>query len=357
MKRSHVVLTAAIGLAALLTLSGCATGTATSSGSTGKVDAAAILKQAGSDKPDPKVVCAGGKQYTLGYDAFSDTETFSVQEWLGLQKLAKNLGCVKLDRLIDNADATQALQNANIFVQKQVDGVMTFNIIAAAAPGQARVFKTAGIPAITVGISAPNLPFVTVDEAAAGAQAGAALAKAFVKSGASGAPYLIVARNDVVGPVGIERMDGVTTGAKSVISDLPADHILPVQAGDPAEAQARTLDVLGNVPEGATILFTGINDDIGYGVFRGIVQAGRQSDAVGVSLGAVRPGGLNYICQNKQFAGGVSYQPDKFANYMIPAVIALINGAEVPAKLVVPTKYLASGDIATEYPDFTCGDQ
>jgi ABC-type sugar transport system substrate-binding protein len=356
MKQSPLVITATLGLAALFALSGCTTPTATSN-SGGPVDAAAILAQAGSATPDPAVICAGGKHYTLGYNAFSDTETFSVQEWLGLQKLAKDLGCVTLDRLIDNADATQALQNANIFVQKQVDGVMTFNIIAAAAPGQARVFKDAGIPAITVGISAPNLPFVTVDEAAAGAQAGKALAKAFVDSGASGAPYLIVARNDVVGPVGIERMDGITTGAKSVISDLPDDHILPIQAGDPAEAQARTLDVLGNVPDGATILFTGINDDIGYGVFRGIVQAGREAKAIGVSLGAVRPGGLNYICKNPQFAGGVSYQPDKFASYMIPAIIGLINGADVPATLTVPTKYLASADIATAYPDFTCGDQ
>ncbi|MCW2751537.1 MAG: sugar transporter substrate-binding protein [Aeromicrobium sp.] len=356
MKKSPTVSIAMLGLTAALALSGCASSDSKSA-SGGHVDGAAILKQAGSATPDPKVVCAGGKHYTLGYNAFSDTETFSVQEWIGLQKLAKSLGCVKIERLIDNADATQALQNAKIFAQKQVDGVMTFNIIAAAAPGQARVFKTAKIPAITVGISAPDLPFVTVDEGAAGAQAGEAMAKAFVDSGKSGQPYLIVARNDVVGPVGVERMDGVTTGAQSVIKDLPKDHILPIQAGDPAKAQARTLDVLGKVPKGATILFTGINDDIGYGVFRGIVQAGRDADAIGVSLGAVRPGGLNYICKNKQFAGGVSYQPDKFADYMIPAIIALINGADVPAKLTVPTKYVASADITKEYPDFTCGEK
>lgn len=325
--------------------------------SAGDVDATAILAQAGEDSLDADVICAGGKEYTIGYDTFSDTESFSVQQWKGLQELSKSLGCVTVERLVDNADATQAVQNAKIFVQKQMDGAMLFNVIAAAAPGQARVLAEANIPALTVGISAPGLPFLTIDESAAGEQAGAALGQAYLDSGASGEVYAVIARNDETGAVGIARMDGVNAGLASVLKDLPADHILSVQAGDPATAQARTLDVLGNVPEGATVLFTGINDDIGYGVFRGIVQAGREDDALGVTIGAVRPVGLNYICQNKQYIGGVAFQPEKFGNYMIPAIIAKINGAELPETIDIPSAYVSRDDIATVYPDFTCGEQ
>lgn len=347
-------------ITAALTLSACSpstTETGTPTGNNTKIDAAAILAEAGKDTLDAEVICAGGKTYTIGYDTFSDTESFSVQQWKGLQKIAKDLGCVTIERLVDNADATQAVQNAQIFVQKQMDGAMLFNVIAAAAPGQARVLDEAGIPALTVGISAPGLPFLTIDEGSAGEQVGAALGQAYLDSGSKNEVYAVIGRNDETGPVGITRMDGVNTGILSVLADLPKDHILSIQAGDPATAQARTLDVLGNVPEGATVLFTGINDDIGYGVFRGIVQAGRQTDALGVTIGAVRPIGLNYICQNEQYVGGVAFQPEKFGNYMVPAIIAQINGAQLPDTIDIPSTYVSRADIATVYPDFTCGEK
>lgn len=358
MKKTPLVAVAA--LTAALALTSCSAGgaeTAAAGEDAGDVDVAAILAQAGNDELDPDVICDGNREYTIGYDTFSDTESFSVQQWKGLQQLADDLGCVTVERLVDNADATQAVQNAKIFVQKDMDGAMLFNVIAAAAPGQARVLEEAGIPAITVGISAPGLPFLTIDESAAGRTVGEALGQAYLDSGSAAEVYAVIARNDETGPVGIERMDGVNEGLQSVLPDLSDDHILAVQAGDPATAQSRTLDVLGKVPDGATILFTGINDDIGYGVFRGIVQAGREADALGGTIGAVRPVGLNYICQNEQYVGGVAFQPEKFGNFMLPAIIASINGAELPETIDIPSTWVARDDIATAFPDFTCGEK
>lgn len=357
-KYPGAIIALAVATLALSACSAAAPTTAAPAGlAGGNVDADAILAQIGADTLDSEAICAGGKEYTIGYDTFSDTESFSVQQWKGLQKLSEDLGCVTVERLVDNADATQAVQNAKIFVQKEMDGAMLFNVIAAAAPGQARVLDEAGIPALTVGISAPGLPFLTIDEAAAGKQVGVALGQAYLDNGEPGDVYAVIARNDETGPVGIARMDGVNAGIESVLKDLPKDHILSVQAGDPATAQARTLDVLGKVPEGSTILFTGINDDIGYGVFRGIVQAGREDDALGVTIGAVRPIGLNYVCQNEQYVGGVAFQPEKFGNYMLPAIIAKINGAELPETIDIPSVYVSRDDIATVYPDFTCGEK
>jgi ribose transport system substrate-binding protein len=349
-----VAVVAAIALALTTALAGCSS-TGTSTTSTAKVNSAAIVKQIGSKSPSKSVICAGGKQYKLGYDAFSDTDSFSVVEWNSLQALAKSLGCVTVTRLIDNANATQAVQNANIFVQQKMSGVMLFNIIAAAAPGQAKVLKQAGIPALTVGIPAPGLPFITANESAAGKNVGSHLAQAFVAKHSSATPYVIVGRNDVVGQVGIDRMNGVVSGVESVLTNLPKSHILSIQAGDPATAQTQTQDVLGNVPAGSPILLSGINDDITYGMYRGVVQAGRQSDATVVTIGAVNPDGLNYICENKAFAGGVSYTPERFADWMIPAMIAEINGAKLPATMTIPTTYIGRNDIAQHYPKFTCG--
>jgi ABC-type sugar transport system substrate-binding protein len=339
-------------------LSACSAPAATTT-STGKVNSAAMVKEIGANTLDKSVLCAGGKNYTIGFNAFSQTDAFEVALWAKLQQLATQLGCVKFNRLIDNESVTQAVQNANVFVQQKVDGVMLFNVIAAAAPGQAKVLKKAGIPDVTIGIPAPGVPFISPDETAAGGQAGTALGKAFEASSKAkdGEPYVIVGRNDVTGQAGVQRMDGATKGVEAAISGLPTSHVLSIQAADAATAQKATLSVLGNVPSGSEILLTGINDDTTYGMFRAVVQANRQKDTIVVALGAVRPTGLNYICTNPEYAGGVSYAPDRYAYYMLPSLIAAINGAKLPSNIVLKTSYLARSDISTVYPDFKCGGQ
>lgn len=129
--------------------------------------------------PTKAAICASGKTYTIGYDAFSDTESFSVVQATALEQLAASLGCIKIIKLVDNASPTTAIQNAHLFVERHVDGVITFNIIASAAPEQVSILKAAHIPVVSNGVQVAGTPFVGVDESQAGADAGSQLAKAF----------------------------------------------------------------------------------------------------------------------------------------------------------------------------------
>lgn len=352
--RLVVAASAAVAVATSALASCSSSGTAATTKSTSSAGGSAVAATIG--KPTKATICAGGKTYKLGYDMFSDSESFSVQQAKALTALAAQLGCVTIVKLVDNANAGTAVQNAHLFVQQKVDGVMTFNIIAAAAPQQIAILKAAHIPVVSTGVQVAGSPFIAANESASGNEAGSELGKAFQAKYPGEKPYLIVGRNDVVGKVGLDRMDGFVAGVESIVGNLDSAHLFQLQTPDPSKAQSETLSVLGKVPAAGHILMMGINDDITYGMYQGAKSGGRSDHTQVVGIGAVRPSGLNYVCQNADYIGAVGYFPELWPNYMLPAIIAQIDGETVPDTIDFPTKFIPRDQVSTFYPDFTCGE-
>ena len=292
----------------------------------------------------------------LGYDVFSDTENFAAATIDGMNKVAAALGCVQLVTLIDNADPIQAVANAKTFVQREVDGAMLFNVIAAAGPGMATELNAASIPMTSIVVKIEDVPFLGVGEFNAGFQGGEALAKAFAAKSPGVTPYVINGRFDASGAdSGIPRMDGFRDGIKSIFPDLPADNYLEIDTNAvPATASANTLSVLNRIPADGQIIMGGINDENTYAMFQAAKQAGRQDNVMVMGIGGVNPTGLEFVCQNPQYAGVVGFFPEKWPAYMMPTTIAKIQGKEVPAFTEIPTSILTRENITESYPDFAC---
>lgn len=305
---------------------------------------------------DPTPAICEGNQYVLGYDVFSDTENFAAATIEGMNKVAGALGCVELVTLIDNADPIQAVANAKTFIQRQVDGAMLFNVIAAAGPGQATELNAAGIPLTSIVVKIDGAPFLGVNEYNAGYTGGEALAKAFAAKYPDETPYAINGRFDASGAdSGIPRMDGFRDGIKSVFPDLPADNYLEIDtAATPATASANTLSVLNRIPADGKIILGGINDENTYAMFQATKQAGRQDNVMVMGIGGVKPTGLEFVCQNPQYAGVVGFFPENWPAYMLPTTIALIQGKPVPAFTGIPTEIITRDNIHDFYPDFAC---
>lgn len=304
-------------------------------------------------KPDP-AICAG-RNYTIGVDLFSDTDAFAVQLGKGLEKVAGDLGCVKINKLVDNAKPDVAVQNANIFVQQKVDGAILFNVVQAASQGQSQALKAADIPLVSLAVPVDGYPFITNDDQADGLAAGTTLAEAYVKSGKTAKPYAIIGRFDGQDSTKI-RMDGAEQGLKKVLPDV---EILSIDTkADGPTTQAATAAVLAKIPQGAPILVIGVNDDLTFASVQAVKQAGRSADAMVMALGGVNPVGLKYICENPEYIGAVGYFPENWPAYLIPAIIAEINGVAVPSfpenKILVKTEVISRDNISKFYPDFSC---
>lgn len=300
--------------------------------------------------PDP-ALCAG-REYTFGYNTFSDTEEFAANLWNGIQEVANQIGCVTVTKLSDNVDPATAVANAKIFAQQKVDGALLFNVLDAAGPGQVQVLQQAGIPAVSIVVDAPDETFVTNDDLADGEKAGQALGQAYLDSGKTGEVYALIGRFDGQGATGKARMDGLVKGLTETVPGLKLEQF--ETKADPPTAQAGAAAALGKIPAGASILVSGINDGIANAMFQAVKQAKREKDTQVLAIGGVNPGGLQFVCQNPEYVGALGFFPENWPKYMLPALIARIQGAELDHKYVVPTEIIARDKINEFYPDFKC---
>lgn len=360
-----------LGMVAMLAVAACsnsgsspsasaaATSAATQAPASAAPSAAASASAASGDlsqyigKPD-KALC-GGKQWTIGYDSFSDTESFAVALKQGLEKAAADLGCVTIKALVDNADAATAVQNAKVLAQQKVDGAILFNVIQAASQGQSQAFKAANIPLVSLAVPVDGYPFITNDDAANGLQAGTALGMAFKASGLTAGVALVGRFDDQDSTK--QRADGVIQGIKATAPEVTIQEY--ATKADPPTTQSATAALLPKVPAGSAILISAPNDDLTYASYQAVKQANRLDHAFAMGIGGVNPVGLDYVCKNKDhYTGTVGFFPENWPKYLLPALLATLQGAKnvpvYPAKIVVPTEVLTPANIKTFYPDYTC---
>jgi ABC-type sugar transport system substrate-binding protein len=296
-----------------------------------------------------------GKHYKIGYDTWSDTEAFAVEVNNGLKAAASQMGCVDLVKLVDNADPGTAVSNVRTLVQEHVDGVMLFQVVAAANNGIAKILNAAKIPAISISASAPGITFVFPNESAAGRQAGIELGKAGRQRFGSTLPYVLLGGFPEGGANVVARMNGVLTGVRQAYPDLPSDHIITIDTkADPPTANANTLNALGNVPSGAPLLVSGISDPSTNAMYQAVAKDGRASQSVVVPIGGANPSGLRYVCQYPAYAGVLSYLPETNAKYMISALMARLHGQSVPSSIYTPVAYLTRQNMRQTYPSAPC---
>jgi ABC-type sugar transport system substrate-binding protein len=363
----------AIGLVAVLALAGCsnssASPAASAAASTAASQPAASQPAASTEGSAPasaagdlsqyignpdKALC-GGKQWTIGYDSFSDTESFAVALKNGLDKTAGELGCVTIKGLVDNADAATAVQNAKVLAQQKVDGAILFNVIQAASQGQSQALKAANIPLVSLAVPVDGYPFITNDDMANGVQAGEALGKAFTASGNTAGVALLGRFDDQDSTK--QRMDGVIQGLKNT---APAVTVMEYQTkADGPTTQAATAALLPKVPADSAILISAPNDDLTYASYQAVKQANRLDKAYAMGIGGVNPVGLDYVCKNKDhYVGTVGFFPENWPKFLLPALMASAQGAKVPVypdKIVVRTEVITPDNVKTFYPDYACG--
>jgi ABC-type sugar transport system substrate-binding protein len=358
----------ALGMVAVLSLAACTSGSSpspsasaaapSSAASEAPASAGASASAAAADlaqyigKPDPAL--CGGKQWVIGYDAFSDTESFAVALKQGLDKLASELGCVEIKGLVDNADAATAVQNAKVLAQQKVDGAILFNVIQAASQGQSQALEAANIPLVSLAVPVDGYPFITNDDAANGLQAGEALGKAFVDSGIANGVALIGRFDDQDSTK--QRMDGVIQGLKNTAPNVTV-HEYATKADGPT-TQSATAALLPQVPADSAILISAPNDDLTFASYQAVKQANRLDKSFAMGIGGVNPVGLDYVCKNKDhYVGTVGFFPENWPDFLLPALMASAQGATVPVypeKITVKTEVITPENVKTFYPDYTC---
>lgn len=288
--------------------------------------------------PTPEALCKKAS-YKIGYENYSETQQFEAKVNKNMKDLAKRLGCVQLISLTDNGDGPTAVANVRTMINEGIQGLVNNQFDANSEPAIDKLVKKAGIPAVTSAVQgAPGIPYITVEHYPAGFALGNALGKAAKdRYPDEKAPYLVDAVFVKGGPTQIDQHRGTIAGVKKYYPDLPADHIIQVPHDTTGPvAYANTLSALSSVPPDALVLMTGTNSDAINGMYRAAKARKRKKFLVeDSSAGDI---GLKNLCRYPEYSGSISFVPDKWGDWLLPAVMEQINGNKVPATVGIPTE-------------------
>jgi ribose transport system substrate-binding protein len=278
-----------------------------------------------------KALC-DGKQYTIGYDSFSDTAPGTGTFLSSIKAVIADLGCVTLVHTVNNVDPATALQNARTFVSRKVDAAILFNAITANATGQTQILKAANIPVVQFGAFANGFPVVEAPEFDAGKLAGTQLGQAFATAHPGETPYIIAGRNSASGQPYIGYMDNFVSGAEAAFPGIAGDHVLNLETtSDPVKTQSVVRDALGKVPPSAPVIFMGNDLQVTQAMLQTVLGQSGRTGAIATIDGRGQDADKTAVCSAPQMIGMVNYHFVTFGNFLVPLAILQAQGQTVPA--------------------------
>lgn len=284
--------------------------------------------------------------YTIGYDTYSLTQEFAAAENKGTIDLAKELGCVKVIMLSDNADPTTAVANVRTMIEEHIDGLYNSNVTSAAQPEIDNLVKAANIPQTNSGgESSPGAPTVVQSHYQAGYDAGVELGKlAKAQYPTQTQPYLLNGIDEPGGALQYQEGQGQIDGLHKSFPNLPKSHIITVsEDGTGPTTYTNTLSAISLVPANSLVLLTSTDSDTNLGMYSA-AKARHLTQFIVVDQAGANAA-LMQICKDPtHFPASVDYEAPTWGLYNLPAVIEEINGVKLPPVIPIPTALITKAN-------------
>lgn len=289
------------------------------------------------DLGNPTKALCKQKSYKIGSDTFSDSQPFAVDVAQGIAAAAKKVGCVQLLTTNDNESGPTAIGNLHTLLNEGIKGFIDFNVLAAFAPAQAKILKSAHVPAVSlVGVTMKGSPPVGANNFLSEKDAGIALATAAQKEFPGQVPYLLASEDDQAGQTIINRYLGIVAGVMSVYPNLPSANIIKVLGqGIETTAYSAAEESLSLVPAGSLVIAQGANDEDTGGLFEAI-QADKSITNYLVESYGGDSYGLSQVCSNPtHYVGGWDLDPNLWGSTALAIVMDEMNHVKVPSQVLI----------------------
>lgn len=306
--------------------------------------------KAAAETSETSDVCQGqsGKDLKVGFANISEEFPFTVQVREGIERVAAECG---LELIVADNDLDQQKVQTNLrnFVTQDVDGVIQFPIDEASGPATCDLIE--GIPVITIDIKMdPCAIFMGADNVAAGRLAGEALGTWARENWDCEIDAFFRLESPSAGEVNTIRVDGQQEGFESVCGPIPDDKV-KVIAGESIIEDVRrlTTDQLTALPDATRIAVVAIDDDSSLGATAAFEAAGRLDQAAIVGQGA--DVSSRDVIRDGTWVGSTAYFPERYGEFLIPNIIRLINGEDVPDPILVEHVFIDQSNIDEYYPE------
>jgi ABC-type sugar transport system substrate-binding protein len=261
-------------------------------------------------------------------------------------------GWISLDNKYNPAVALKNVEvilsrHPDLFIEYQLD-VKTNNMIA-------EKLREAKIPILAVDVDIPGAPIAGTNNYTVATIAGHAMARLIrEKWGGWDNVDLVV----IMGMPGREhlmlRAEGVADALAEEFGIDPKNDpkILRSQGGigDLAQAKAAMTSVLAAHPDAVRIAMTSVNEQTMAGFIAAMQEAGRwePETKVVVTIGVDQLG--QSLIREGLSDAGVAFFPEHYAEYIVPAVAAMLTGNAVPPGIFVQNEVITKANIDTWYP-------
>lgn len=294
-----------------------------------------------------EVVPGSGAGFKVGYISLGDSIPF-VKLVSDDIKAQADIAGMELLFCDSELDAAKALECARTFNTQGVDGIINFQLDEAAAPQ----ICAAGpdVPVVAIDIRQPpcESTFMGADNRRAGEIAGTALGNYFKDNFNCEFDALVSLESPNVGAVNEARAGGSIDGFKSAC-DTPDDKIRRVDGGSNVDGGRATFaDVLTALTGANRIAVVSLNDDMLLGAFAAATSVGRADQVFGVAQGA-DPSSWDQIQNNPNWIGDTAYFPERYGTIVVPAIIGLMKGQDVPKELFTQHAFIDASNFASYY--------
>ncbi len=327
----------ALGVGALLLVSGCQSGENASNSAAPSANSA---------------TSSSGKRYKIGFANLTEDIPFAVRVREGIEKAAKEAGNVDLIVADNKMDGATALANADNFLTQGVQGVIEFQTDEKFGKSIMNKMKAKGIPVIAIDIPMQGATFFGVDNPVAGQMAGKGLGNWIKKNWDGKVDALIMLELPQSGPIPAARLKGQRDGLESVVGKIPESNVKHLDSKNTLEA-ARPLvaDALTTLPGAKHIAIVCINDDTAAGAIAAAEAAGRKTDIAVVAVDGSDRGREQIRKPGSPQIGTTASFPEKYGAKMLPVLLkALESGQKMPAKFYTDHVFLTKDNIDKIYP-------
>lgn len=307
-----------------------------------------VSTQDGEKVSDKKVE----KKYKIGYANLDDSIAFCQLVKESIQENCDILD-IELVTADNKLDGPTALANAESFILQEVDGVIEFQSDAKFAEVIMDKFNENNIPVVAVDIPHPGATFFGVNNYHVGRLAGEALAQWVNSNWDGAADTLISLELPQSGELVMQRSNGMYDGfMENVKNPVPDDMIFREDSHHTQEESKRVVDdLLPKIDKDAKIVVLCVQDMAALGAIAALETAGRQGNASVVAQNCgpeavnelVRPGTCMF--------GSTGYFPEHYGDKMIPTMLNLIEGKDVPEEVFVDNTFVTIDNLFDFYPE------
>ena len=298
-----------------------------------------------------------GKKYVIGFANLQRDIPFCALVEQGIKANSDAAG-VELVVADNHLDGATALNNAESFINRNVDFVIEFQTDANFGTTIMQKMNSAGIKVVAIDIPMPGAMFFGVNNPRAGFMGGSYLAQAATKAfGADKVKngYFVEGELPQSGPIPAMRTGGQVAGFLAAVPEFDPSHVLKFDSKNTLEESfTQTNSLLAKIPDGAVVMGTAINDQATTGILRAVKQAGREKNVMVVGLGADEKDTLK---NEPAFVASVGSFPERYGNALVPIALATLAKHSLPDAVLINHVMVTKQNMCKYYADYKCADE